>query len=144
MGLDYRFLGFWFAVFSLTSCSSFMTKSKADIEQIWVYVELESANKKDTSIYYFYGKINQSIFDEIERNPKASGLFVLSDVRYTNKDDLLTIYDDKETFGVLAFRIEDIQHIMLYKDDPVYLFEIEELDESALRLRKLNNNSVSK
>jgi hypothetical protein len=67
MGLDYRFLGFWFAVFSLTSCSSFMTKSKADIEQIWVYVELESANKKDTSIYYFYGKINQSIFDEIER-----------------------------------------------------------------------------
>jgi hypothetical protein len=61
-----------------------------------------------------------------------------------NKDDLLTIYDDKETFGVLAFRIEDIQHIMLYKDDPVYLFEIEELDESALRMRKLNNNSVSK
>jgi hypothetical protein len=141
MGLELRFLCFCFVGVCMSSCSSFITKSNASLDQIWVYVELETSNKKDTTIYYFYGKMNQSIYDEIDRNPKAAGLFVLSDVRYIRKeDDLLAVYEDEETFGNLVFRIEDIVHMTLFKKDPVFIFELDELHDSALQLRKLRSN----
>ena len=38
----------------------------------------------------------------------------------------------------MMFRIQDIEEIVFYKDDPVNLFDVEELHESAKAIRKTN------
>lgn len=63
------------------------------------------------------------------------GLFVLFNVRYVNNDDLLELYEDDKLSGDLVFRIQDIEELVFYKDDPIQLFEIEDLHSSALELR---------
>lgn len=124
-------------VFILCSCNGWVSKGNANSEKQWVYLEVESILKSDTSVYFYYGQINKSILEEIYSNPEASGLFALSNTRYTRKDDnLIAVYDDAETNGTLIFRIEDIQYVSQYKNDPIELFDDSELHESAIILKK--------
>lgn len=101
----------------------------------WVYVELITQSKKDTSDYFYYGQIKKSVLEKINSNPSAEGLFVLSSVRFTNDDQELEIYENDKVGSSLMFRIQDIEEITFYKDDPVYLFDLNELHESAKKIR---------
>jgi hypothetical protein len=128
---------FFVCLIIFASCNGFNSKLQDSVDKQWVYVELESVLNKDTNAYFYYGQMNRSILEEIYNNPKATGLFSLSDVRYERKSDsLIAVYDDEETRGVLIFRIENIQHIVQYNADPIELFDPSDLHESSLNLRK--------
>lgn len=107
-------------------------------KKIWVYVELQRTIAQDTSNYFYYGQVSERVIEKIENNPEAKGVFILSDIRFWNDDDLLELYEDTERFGFKAYRLQDIQHISSFKKDPVFIFKPEELHESAKRLRLLD------
>jgi len=109
----------------------------------WVYVELITQSKKDTSDYFYYGQIKKSVLERINTDSSAEGLFVLSSVRFTNDDQELELYENDKVGSTLMFRIQDIEEITFYKDDPVYLFEMDELHESAKKLRNRTNRQQS-
>jgi len=117
-----------------TSCDVNKDASN-DSNKQWVYVELVTESKKDTSEYFYYGQVRESLYNDIKRKPDMKGLFVLFNVRYVNNDDLLELYEDDKLSGDLVFRIQDIEELVFYKDDPIQLFEIEDLHSSALELR---------
>ena len=89
--------------------------------------------------YFFYGQINKSIIKKIDNND-SEGLFLLSKARFVNDDDFLELYKDEKYSGELVFKLQDVEEIRLYNDDPVQLFDINELHESAKKLRTKNKN----
>ncbi len=116
-----------------TSCfDSKYSSSKSD-EKVWVYLEIETIMKKDTTNSYVYGEIKKSIIDKIERNENTRGLFFIDNVRYINDDDLLQIYEDRNDKGILGYRIEHITKMEMFKKDPILFFEKKKLDESSLK-----------
>ena len=104
-------------------------------KKIWVYIEVQTEKVRDTSDYYYYGQINESIVNEIEMDKNTEGLFILSNIRYWNDDDLLQVYDDNERDGYKIFQIQSIQYIQPYKKDPIFIFEKDELHETARKIR---------
>lgn len=62
-------------------------------------------------------------------------MFTLSNIRYWNDNNLLELYEDDKLEGDLIFKIQDIEEVILYKDDPINLFKLEELHESAKKNR---------
>lgn len=107
-------------------------------DKIWVYLEIKKILPRDTSDFYFYGQINKTIVDKINKNPKIDGLFILSDIRYWNDDDLLQVYEDNKDNGYKIFRISDIQYLTSYKTDPIFNIELNQLHESAKKIRNEN------
>ncbi len=101
----------------------------------WVYIEIKKVLPRDTTDYFYYGQINESLIEKINAKEDLSGLFILSNIRYWNDDDLLTVYEDKEHYDSRIFQIHDIQTVVPYKDDPINLFNMEELHESSKALR---------
>ena len=85
-------------------------------KKVWVYIEIKKVLPRDTSDYFFYGKMNESLINRINDDKDVKGLFMLSDIRYWNDDDLLQIYEDDEDTGYKIFRLEDIQYINAYAD----------------------------
>jgi len=67
-------------------------------------------------------------------------LFLLSKARFVNDDDFLELYKDDKYSGELVFKLQDVEEIRLYNDDPVQLFDINELHESAKKLRTKEKN----
>lgn len=67
---------------------------------------------------------------------RKKGLFTLSNIRFLNDDGLLELYEDNNLSGDLIFRVQDIEEVVLYKDDPVNSFKLDELHESTKKLRK--------
>lgn len=108
---------------------------KLSAEKVWVYVELKVELVRDTSDYYYFGQINKSILDKIDKNSSANGLFKLSNIRFWNNDDLLQVYEDDDQPGFRMFKIQDISTLKAYTKDPIFLYENEELDLSAKKLR---------
>lgn len=127
---------------ALASCDSFSYQNKnayhSRQNKIWVYVEVEKTMLKDTTNHFLYGQINESVLQKIDNNPAADGLFILSDIRYWNDDNLLQIYEDEKDKDFKVFRIQDIQYITSFQKDPVLQFEVNELHETALKLRNTN------
>ncbi|MGV6830864.1 MAG: hypothetical protein ACWA5P_04765 [bacterium] len=111
-----------------------------DTEKQWVYIEINTVSKTDSTDYFLYGQINKSILKKINKNENTNGLFILSNTRFTNDDNLLEIYEDELLSGKLVFRIQDIEEIKFYNDDPVLLFNIDELHESAKLIRNKSSN----
>ncbi|MBJ2172919.1 hypothetical protein JBL43_01635 [Aureibaculum sp. A20] len=130
---------FALVITSFTSCDIMEGNTKPKEKQ-WVYIELSTISKTDTTDYFLYGQINKSIINKINDNEGAKGLFVLSNARFTNDDELLELYEDRQLSGELVFKIQDIEEIKFYNDDPVKLFDINELHESAKKLRNKNYN----
>lgn len=122
----------------LMSCNLGNNKPTDEFKKQWVYVELVTTSKTDTSEYFYFGQMNKSLVDDIEANKEKSGLFMLSNIRYWNNNDLLQLYEDERLEGDLIFKLEDIEEVVLYKDDPINLFSIDQLDKSIKKLRKKN------
>tara|TARA_R110002012_G_scaffold321930_1_gene552457 strand:- start:37481 stop:37909 length:429 start_codon:yes stop_codon:yes gene_type:complete len=120
---------------SLSSCKFTNEKPIVEPERQWVYIELVTQSKKDTTDYFYYGQIKKSLIKEIDLHEDKKGLFMLSNVRYINDDDLLQLYEDSNLDGNLMFKIQDIEEVVLYKDDPVNFFDTKELHESAIAIR---------
>ena len=121
------------------SCSTFVNQEELKPEnKKWVYLEILNIMKGDSTNYYLYGKINNSILTKINKNEKSSGLFKFSEIRFINDDDLFEIYEDENDSGDLYFRIENIKKISVYKRDPIYTFKDNKLHKSTLKI-KLNS-----
>ena len=120
-------------ILSFGSCDLVELDSKPKEKQ-WVYIELSTISKTDTTDYFLYGQINKSIINKID-NDDSEGLFLISKARFMNDDKMLELYEDEEYSGELVFKIQDIEEIKLYNDDPVQLFDINKLHESAKKLR---------
>ena len=122
----------------LISCNFNSDHKMKKQEKQWVYVEIVTESKTDTSDYFYYGQVNKSLIDDIDANKRQKGLFYLTNIRLWN-EGLLELYEDDELQGNLMFKIEDIEEITLYKDDPIFLFEVKQLHESALKFKKRNS-----
>jgi hypothetical protein len=103
--------------------------------KLWVWVELKITLPRDTTDYFYYGQINESIIEKIESDEDENGLFILSNIRYWNDDDLLQVYEDKDHYDYKIFHIQDIQQLIPYKADPINVLEIDELHETTKALR---------
>ncbi|WP_229792674.1 hypothetical protein, partial [Ulvibacter litoralis] len=123
----------------LTSCDYQKEKSLKEQKKQWVYIELTTVSPRDTTDYFYFGQIKESLIGEIDSNEEKKGLFTLSNIRYWNDDDLLELYEDDKLKGSMIFKIQDIQEITLYKDDPLNLYDLEEIDESAKAKRAKGN-----
>ena len=119
----------------LVSCDFQSEENKFKQKKQWVYIELVTESKTDTSEYFYYGQINKSLIDDIESDKDKKGLFNLSNIRFWN-NDLLELYEDDNLVGDLVFRVQDIEEVILYKDDPINLFDKTELHESAKMLKE--------
>jgi len=104
--------------------------------KIWVYLEIETVIKKDTTPTYIYGQIKKSILQKMQNDPNASGVFFVDNTRFINDDDLLQVYADRKDTGLLGFRIEEIKTIDVLKKDPIRTFDENELHESSKKVFK--------
>lgn len=125
---------------NLLSCDYKAEKNHLEPEMQWVYVEIVTESRKDTTEYFYYAQMKKSIIDEIELNEDKKGLFSLYNIRYMNNDGLLELYEDEILKGTLIFKIQDIEEVTLYKDDPVNLFALEELHESTKKFKRKSKN----
>ena len=123
----------------LTSCNNLNNKTIEESQKEWVYVELITISPRDTTDYFYFGQMKKSIINNINANEEKKGLFTLSNIRLWNDDDLLELYEDEKLKGTIIFKIQDIQEVTIYKDDPVNLFDLEKLHESALKYRNKIN-----
>lgn len=123
-------------IYLLISCGELIKKTTPEkVKTSWVYVELETIMKKDTTLNYLYGKMNTSILDNLE-NKNKNTVFKISEIRYMNTEDKFQLYKDEDESGTLFFRVESIKKISLYERDPIYSFDKEELHQSTLELLK--------
>lgn len=123
-------------IYLLISCGELIKKTTPKkVKTSWVYVELETIMKKDTTLNYLYGKMNTSILDNLE-NKNKNTVFKISEIRYMNTEDKFQLYKDEDESGTLFFRVESIKKISLYERDPIYSFDKEELHQSTLELLK--------
>lgn len=119
----------------LSSCGFNTQRSSKAKGKQWVYIELTTVTTSDTTNYYYYGQVKKSLIRDIDSNAGLTGLFTLSNIRYWNDNDLLEIYEDEDLEGSIVFSIQDIKEIVLYKVDPVYSFEIDELHATCKAIR---------
>jgi hypothetical protein len=120
---------FLFAILLCISCEFSSNHSKE-----WVYIEVETVVKKDTTYDFLYGQIYQSLIDKINNNENATGIFFITNTRFVNQDDLLQVYADGNDKGMLAFRIENIKSMVVYQKDPIHIYKEDQLHESAKAL----------
>jgi len=88
-------------------------------ERVWVFAQFnvpEEGDKIDS--YYYYGKVNDDLYQRISDNKIEHGFIHLQDVKYWGTDDLVHDYSDNEYAGDLIFRIEDIHRLKLIKQEP--------------------------
>tara|TARA_B110000091_G_C13525943_1_gene354331 strand:- start:137 stop:484 length:348 start_codon:yes stop_codon:yes gene_type:complete len=108
-------------------------KSNRKEKLTWVYVEVETIMKKDTTTGYLYGKIKKSVVDNLDIT-NLNEIFKISEIRYFNDDDKFQLYTDKDELGVLFYKIKSIKKLSIYTRDPIYSFDKEELHESTLKI----------
>lgn len=123
-------------IFLCFSCFNSKYDVQTTEKKEWVYMEILTTMKKDTSTNYVYGQVKKSIIDKIRNDESAKGLFFVENLRYFNDDDLFQVYEDKNDKGILVYRIENIQKIEFYKKDPILVYKKEQLHESALKVLK--------
>lgn len=100
--------------------------------KVWVYIELQTKLKRDTSDYYLYGQVKESVIHKIDQNSDAKGLFILYDMRYWTPNDLIQFYKDEEDAGYKIFRIQDIVVISPLQEDPIFLYDEEDLHPDVI------------
>ncbi|MFK8059596.1 MAG: hypothetical protein AB8B78_05835 [Polaribacter sp.] len=125
-------------LFFLNSCGELLKNNsikKSEVKTKWVYIEIESIIKKDTTAGYIYGKVDESVIENLE-NKELYSIFKVSDVRFFNDDDKFQLYEDEDESGILFYRIGSIKKLSVYKRDPIYSFETKQLHKSTLELLK--------
>ena len=59
---------------SFTSCNFSNEKVNSQVDRQWVYIELITESKTDTSEYFYYAQIKKSLIDGIESNEEKNRL----------------------------------------------------------------------
>lgn len=97
---------------------------------IWIYTHINVVSEGDKlDSYYYFGQINESLYEKISNNRIRSGFILLRNVRYWSDQDTIVAYEDEIDDGNLMFRIEDIQRIRRAKSEPVIGFKYAEESE---------------
>jgi len=96
---------------------------------VWIFVHFNVPSEKDgLDTYYYFGQVNESLYNKIANNSLTSGFILMRNVRFWNNDDTIEAYSDPVDGNDLLFRIEDIKRIRKSKTEPVvgYIYEDEE------------------
>ena len=88
-----------------------------DKNTIWVYAQINVPDKEGIEDYYYYGRINKTIYEQIIDGSRTDGFILFRDLRYWSDGEILKYEDDIDT-GDMVFRIEHIMKITIEKKDP--------------------------
>lgn len=113
-----------FVVLLFSNCNKI--RDNISVTQIkWVYVDIEKIIDKDTTYYHYFGRMNERILNKIDSVDNYDNLFMLTDIRYIDDYDNVVIYEDEYESGTMFFRIKDVVHIEVLKEDPIMYYESE-------------------
>jgi hypothetical protein len=104
------------------SCTTKNSSPNIDISENnkkWVYIGLKYDPKSDTATTYYYGQVENYLFDEIRDDVKSNKMFELSNMRYDYAKDSIVDYQDSIDVGTSFFYIKDIIRIDRLKKDPL-------------------------
>jgi hypothetical protein len=98
---------------------------------VWVFAHFNvSSEKKGLDSYYYFGQVNESLYNKIANNKLNSGFILMRNVRFWNDNNTIEAYSDPIDGNNLLFRIEDIRRIRRTKTEPVVGYKYEEEPES--------------
>ena len=114
------FLSIFFLFLSACNVEEFDAISELDDkEKIWVFIQFNVARENGTiKDYFYFGKINASLYDKITKNKIRKGFIRLTNIRFWNNDDMIESTEDDIYDNEMVFRIEDIKKIDLVKREP--------------------------
>ena len=101
---------------------------------IWIFAQFNVPSEKGgLDTYYYFGQVNESLYNKIASNRIKSGFILMRNVRYWNTNNTIEAYYDQVDGSDLLFRIEDIQRIRKSKAEPVigHKYEDEPVKETA-------------
>lgn len=90
----------------------------AEDETVWVFFQFNVPASGDVIDFSFYGRIPYAEFRDILNGDRTEGFICLHDTRYWQGDTVYAYEDDVDT-GLLVFRVEHIQRMILLKADPL-------------------------
>ena len=95
-------------------------------DPVWVFAQINvPAENNGLETYYYYGQVNESLYNKIANGKLKSGFINLRNVRYWNSQDTIEEYSDPVDGNDMVFRIEDIRRIRKARIEPKpgYKFE---------------------
>ena len=107
-------------------------KEFQDGKKIWIFAQI-NVPKEDNTIedYYYFARINESLYEKIKDHRIKQGFIVLDNVRYWTNDDTIESIGDEIYADEMIFRIEDIRKIDLVKSEPRIGFKYGQKEESV-------------
>ena len=121
-------------LFSLSACNPGdeveAAKEFQDGKNIWIFAQI-NVPKEDNTIedYYYFARINESLYEKIKDHRIKQGFIVLNNVRYWTNDDTIESIGDEIYADEMIFRIEDIRKIDLVKSEPRIGFKYGQKEE---------------
>ena len=105
-------------------------KEFQDGKKIWIFAQI-NVPKEDNTIedYYYFARINESLYEKIKDHRIKQGFIVLDNVRYWTNDDTIESIGDEIYADEMVFRIEDIRKIDLVKSEPRIGFKYGQKEE---------------
>ena len=105
-------------------------KEFQDGKKIWIFAQI-NVPKEDNTIedYYYFARINESLYEKIKDHRIKQGFIVLDNVRYWTNDDTIESIGDEIYADEMIFRIEDIRKIDLVKSEPRIGFKYGQKEE---------------
>ena len=105
-------------------------KEFQDGKKIWIFAQI-NVPKEDNTIedYYYFARINESLYKKIKDHRIKQGFIVLDNVRYWTNDDTIESIGDEIYADEMVFRIEDIRKIDLVKNEPRIGFKYGQKEE---------------
>jgi len=113
------------ALLNLSGCEAddvhSLVKQSIDQNSIWIFAQINVPEGDGIEDYFYFGRVNKSIFDQMVNGTLDSGFIFFRDVRYFNENDQVVKYEDHVDSGNMVFRIEHIVKIDIEKGDPFIL-----------------------
>ena len=105
-------------------------KEFRDGKKIWIFAQI-NVPKEDNTIedYYYFARINESLYKKIKDHRIKQGFIVFQNVRYWTNDDTIESIGDEIYADEMVFRIEDIRKIDLVKNEPRIGFKYGQKEE---------------
>ena len=98
----------------------FSSKGITGGERIWFFFQFNLPESNDKyGDYYYFGSINENLYQKIRSHEIEKGFITLEKVRYWTNDDIIESYADDIYSDELTFRTEDIMKVFLVKSNPV-------------------------
>lgn len=94
-----------------------VTKQSVDEDTIWVFAHINVPEDEEIESYYYYGRINRPLYEQMIDGTRSKGFILFRDMRYWSGETLVQ-YEDETDTGSVVFRIEHIVKIDLEKGDP--------------------------